>query len=75
MKNGIKTKINTVKAKERDKGGDWEKERPQAQVGQNSDGQNDRPDPEAEGYPAWAALPLMFSFLRSSQISRAEDSA
>lgn len=30
------------------------------------------PDPGAEGYPAWAALPLVFSFLWLSQISRAE---
>lgn len=31
--------------------------------------------PGVEGYTAWAALPLVLSFLRSSQISRAEDSA
>lgn len=32
-------------------------------------------DPGGERYPAWAALPLVLSFLRSSQTSRAEDRA
>lgn len=32
-------------------------------------------DPGVEGYPAWAALPLVFSFLRLSQIFRVDASA
>lgn len=58
-----------------EEGKERDKERHQTEKDKRLKDRKTSLDSGAEGYPAWAPLPLMFSFLRSSQISRAEESA
>lgn len=69
-KTDTESKVKKKKKKDRDKNSEA--------LSEKDKGLKDRTTglgPGAEGYPAWAALPLAFSVLRSSHTTKAEDSA